>query len=65
MNSQPNDHRRKHQRIKAACLELEAAIENFEDDTEAQRRAHLEAEKIKVIKERLDEIKRQIEEFSL
>ena len=55
---------RSQQRIKAACFELEQALENFEDDTESQKRVRQEAEKLKHIKETLSEIKKQLDELS-
>lgn len=55
---------RNQQRIKAACLELEQALVNFEDDSESHRRAKEESEKIKKIKMTLSEIRKQLDELS-
>ncbi len=54
----------KHHRIQLACAELERAIDNFEDDTETIKRAKKEDERIKEIKSRLLEIKKQLDELS-
>ncbi|OFZ13424.1 MAG: hypothetical protein A2Z20_08490 [Bdellovibrionales bacterium RBG_16_40_8] len=54
---------RKHQRIKTACLELELAFKNFEDNTEAHERARSEAQKIKEIRRQLLIIKRQLDDL--
>lgn len=54
----------KHHRIKIACLELENAIQNFEDDSEAILKAEKEAQKLQELKKTLSEIKRQLEELS-
>jgi hypothetical protein len=56
--------RSKHKRIHAACRELEKALQNFEDDTEAKMIAEREAKKIKEIKIRLNEIKKQLDQLS-
>lgn len=55
----------KHQRIQTACIELEKAILNFEDDSEAIVKAKREATQLQEIKKTLDEIKKQLEQLSL
>lgn len=52
-------------RIKLACLELENAIDKFENDPEADKRAQLEREKIAALKAHLAAIKEQIRALSI
>jgi hypothetical protein len=52
------------ERIKSACLELELAIADFENDEEAERRAQAEAEKLRALKNQLLEIRRQLDLLS-
>lgn len=54
----------KHQRIKSACIELEMALQNFEDDSEARKNAERETKRIKEIKMCLSEIKKQLDDLS-
>lgn len=51
-------------RIRAACLELEAALADFENNDEAERLARVEAERLAALRRHLDEIRRQIDELS-
>ncbi len=51
-------------RIKAACIELEAALADFENNDEADRIAKVEAERLAALRRHLDEIRRQIDELS-
>ena len=54
----------KQHRIKAACAELELALKNFENDTEARENARRESQQIKEIRRQLLVIKRQLSELS-
>jgi hypothetical protein len=51
-------------RIRIACTDLERALHEFEDDTEAKKRSKEEAEKLESIKKQLDEIKKQLATLS-
>jgi len=50
-------------RIQAACRELEMAIAAFDDDTDARENARREAEKLRNLRDQLNEIKRQLDEI--
>lgn len=77
-SSQPPAIKNKHLRIQAACAELEMALQNFEENpddspsaplnrrrqNEPQNPAAPEREKLKEIKNRLAEIKQQLDELS-
>lgn len=54
-----------HVRIADACRSLEAALADFENDEEAQRRARAEAEKLTALRRHLEKIRRQLDELSI
>jgi alpha-D-ribose 1-methylphosphonate 5-triphosphate diphosphatase PhnM len=60
--SAPNN--TKHTRIQAACRELELAIAAFDDDTEAKENARREAEKLRALRNQLNEIKKQLDQLT-
>ncbi len=54
-----------HVRIADACRELEAALADFENDDEAQRRARAEADKLAALRRNLEKLRRQIDDLSV